>query len=206
MSCVGHHVYSICDSNFPENIFNLYTTAPGNTDTCRLPITDPSKLKDNSGLVSADWLGEVDEAVERGAVKKADTLEELADMLLLDRDVVLGAVEKWNAVCERGIDDEMSTPYDPSWLIPVADPPFYAAIVGGQLGKTMCGLRVDETLQVMKPDGKLISGLYANFFTAGGIAGEGDYGGFWNPSMFGGQSASWFSGYIAAKELLKKEI
>ncbi|MGI6106004.1 MAG: FAD-dependent oxidoreductase [Raoultibacter sp.] len=205
MSCIGHHVYSICDSNFPENIFKLYTTAPGNTDSCRIPIADPTKLKENGGLVSADWLGEVDDAVERGAVKKADTLDELAEMLLLDPDVLKKAVEKWNAVCARGVDDELAVPYHESWLNPVADPPFYAAIVGGQLGKTQCGLRVDEKLQVLTPEDKTIPGLWANFFVVGGISGEGDYGGFWNPSMFGGQSASWFSGYIAAKELLAQE-
>ena len=44
------------------------------TDRNRIPITDPSTLIDTKGLVSADWLAEVDEAVERGAVKKADTI------------------------------------------------------------------------------------------------------------------------------------
>lgn len=204
MACVGHRVYSICDSNFSENIFKLNTTYEGCTDYCRKPITDPDKLIENS-LVSADWLSEVDEAVERGAVKKADSIEELADMLLLDRDVLVNAVEKWNAVCERGVDDELAVPYDVTWLNPVKDPPFYAAIVGGQLGKTMCGIRVDEHLQAMTEEGTVIPGLYAAGTTAGGIAGEGDYGGFWSSSMFGGMGLSWITGYIAAKELLIKE-
>jgi len=206
MSAIGGHVYSICDSNFPENIYKNYTTAPGNTDVCRLPVDDQNKIDPKAAaLYSADWLGEVDEAVARGAVKKADTIEELADMLLLDRDIVVKAVENWNSICAKGVDDELAYPYDESWLHPVADPPFYAAIVGGQLGKTMCGLRVGENLQVLDPDGKTIPGLFANFSTAGGFSGEGDYAGFWNPTIWGGNAASWISGYIAAKELLKKE-
>ena len=172
------------------------------TDRNRIPITDPSTLIDTKGLVSADWLAEVDEAVERGAVKKADTIEELADMLLLDRDVLVRAVKEYNELCEKGVDDEMSTPYDPSWLHPVVKPPFYGAIIGSQMAKTMCGLRTDEHLQVMREDGSLIEGLYANATTAGGLSGEANYGCFWNSTVFGGVGTSWITGWIAAKSLL----
>lgn len=203
MSRVGHHVYSICDSKFPELVFAM-KGATG-ADTSRIPITqdEAGLILDNGGLVSADWLAEVDEAVERGAVKKADSIEELADLLLLDRDVLASAVENWNALCRRGVDDELATPYDPSWLNPLENPPFYAAILGGQMGKTGCGLRVDPGLRVRKSGGGCIPGLYANFTTAGGIAGECDYGGFWNPSLFGGNGLSWISGYVAAKTVLE---
>ncbi|NTU90017.1 MAG: FAD-binding protein [Actinobacteria bacterium] len=208
MSRVGHRVYSICDSNFPESIWKLRPSIVQELggDTCRKPITEDEAdmLVDTSGLVSTDWLGEVDEAVERGAVKKADTLEELADMLLLDREVLKTAVENWNALCAKGVDDELATPYDPTWLIPVQDPPYYAAIIGGSIGKTMVGLRVYPDLNVMKPDGSPIPGLYANFTTAGGLAGECDYGGFWNSSPFAGNAMSWISGYVAAKTVLEK--
>ena len=116
MSAVGHHVYSICDSDFPTTVFEKNVLTDEGTDRNRIPITDPSTLIDTKGLVSADWLAEVDEAVERGAVKKADTIEELADMLLLDRDVLVRAVKEYNELCEKGVDDEMSTPYDPCLL------------------------------------------------------------------------------------------
>ncbi len=204
MSRIGGHVYSICDSNFPETIYEQKPSIVQEVggDTCRVPVSDPDKLIDTGGLVTADWLGEVDDAVARGAVKKADSIEELADMLLLDRAIVVNAVKNWNKMCERGVDDELATPYDPTWLIPVQDPPYYAAIIGGQMGKTMCGLRVDENLQVMKADGTLIPGLYANFTTAGGLTGECDYGGFWNSSPFAGNAMSWVSGYAAAKTIL----
>ena len=202
MSAVGHHVYSICDSDFPTTVFEKNVLTDEGTDRNRIPITDPSTLIDTKGLVSADWLAEVDEAVERGAVKKADTIEELADMLLLDRDVLVRAVKEYNELCEKGVDDEMSTPYDPSWLHPVVKPPFYGAIIGSQMAKTMCGLRTDEHLQVMREDGSLIEGLYANATTAGGLSGEANYGCFWNSTVFGGVGTSWITGWIAAKSLL----
>ena len=202
MSAVGHHVYSICDSNFPTTVFEKNVLTDEGTDRNRIPITDASTLIDTKGLVSADWLAEVDEAVERGAVKKADTIEELADMLLLDRDVLVRAVKEYNELCAKGVDEEMSTPYDPTWLHPVQDPPFYGAIVGSQMAKTMCGLRTDERLQVMREDGTLIDGLYANATTAGGLSGEANYGCFWNSTVFGGVGTSWITGWIAAKSLL----
>ena len=82
------------------------------------------------------------------------------------------------------------------------DPPFYGAIVGSQMAKTMCGLRTDERLQVMREDGTLIDGLYANATTAGGLSGEANYGCFWNSTVFGGVGTSWITGWIAAKSLL----
>ena len=204
-SAVGHVVYSICDSNFPTTIFEKNVLLPEQSDRNRIPLTDPDVLLDTGGLVSADWLSEVDDAVERGAVKKADTIEELAEMLTLDPDVLVKAVKEYNELCEKGVDDEMSVPYDPSWLHPVLEPPFYGAIVGGQMAKTMCGLRTDENLQVMKEDGSLIPGLYANATTAGGLSGEANYGCFWNSTVFGGVGTSWITGYIAAKCLMENE-
>ncbi|MEE0594850.1 MAG: FAD-binding protein, partial [Eggerthella lenta] len=78
----------------------------------------------------------------------------------------------------------------------------YGAIIGSQMAKTMCGLRTDEHLQVMREDGSLIEGLYANATTAGGLSGEANYGCFWNSTVFGGVGTSWITGWIAAKSLL----
>ena len=205
MSAVGHHVYNICDSKFPEEIFKKNTTPEATHDKCRIPLTDPSVLVDNAGLVSADWLSEVDDAVARGAVKKADTLDELAEMLLLDPDVVKDAVERYNELCAKGEDDELAFPYDPSWLSPLDTPPYYAAIIGGQIGKTLCGLRVNGDFQVIDEKGAAIPGLYAGYSTAGGFIGDGTAGGFWNGTMYGGVGSSLVTGYIAAKKLAELE-
>ena len=204
MSAIGGHAYSFFDSNFPEYVYKCERQIVGG-DTGRLyPIDESQKelLPESVGsLVSTDWIGEVNKAVERGAVKKADTIEELAGMLRLDPAILQSAVDNWNRICAQGVDDEMPIPYDESWLNPVAVPPYYAAIVGGQIGKTLCGLRVDPQLRVIDPEAKAIKGLYANYTTAGGIDGEHGHG-LWNPSMFAGNALSWVSGYVAAKTLL----
>ena len=207
MSAVGHHVYNICDAKFPEEIFKKSVTPDSVKDKCRIPLADPDRLPENKGLVSADWIGEVEAAVERGAVKKADTIEELAEMLLLDPAVVKRAVEDYNALCALGFDDELAFPYDPSWLSPIDTPPYYAAIVGGQIGKTLCGLRVNDLLQVADENGRTIPGLYAGFSTMGGMDGEGNYGCLAGNggTYFGGVGSSLITGYIAAKKLIEHE-
>ena len=201
MSTVGHRVYSVFDDNFRDNVFKMkLMPETGGGDTSRTPLTKDAPIVEN-GFTDGDWLAEVEQAIERGAIKKADTIAELAEMLTLDPDVLQKAVDDWNRICEAGVDDEMAVPYDPSWLNALKTPPYYGAILGGQMAKTLCGLRVNGDLQVLDADGTPIKGLYANFTTAGGICGDCDHGGAWNPSMLGGIGLTFASGYVAAKSV-----
>ena len=117
--------------------------------------------------------------------------------------MVVAAVDRWNKTCASGVDKDLIVPYIRPWLIPVKKAPYYSAVMSTQMGKTCCGLRVDERMQVIDTDGKVIPGLYANFTTAGGAAGESSFCSQWNPSILGGQALSWVSGYLACKSLLK---
>lgn len=203
MSQPGGRVYSICDSNFEQNIKKH---VPSNffVDSSRIPI-EPEMPILNDSLCSNDWRVDFEAAVERGAVKKADTLEELAVMLTLKPEVLKAAVENWNRICEAGIDDELVPPYDPSWLDAIKTPPYYGAILGGQMAKSGVGLRVNEKLQVVRNDKTPIEGLYANFWTAGGIIGEASYGGFWNGALHGGVGTSLVSGFRVAQSILGED-
>jgi len=203
MSTVGHRAICIFDADYPTNVFKLQTSKLP-IDKSRIPITKGSPLVKNS-LVSDDWEAEVQQAIERGAIKKADTLEELADKLKLSRDTVVAAVNRWNATCEKGVDEELAIPYVAEWLIPIKKAPYYGATMSSQVGKALCGLRTDENLQVMKPDGSLIPGLYANWSTAGGFTGESTYSSQLNGALFGGIATTFISGYLAAKSLLAAE-
>lgn len=199
MSQPGGKVYSICDASFAENVFSHVQSAFA-VDESRVPLTEDKNLPEGH-ICTADWRAEFDAAVERGAVKKADTLEELADMLGLDPQAVTDAVSNFNDICAKGTDDQLVPPYDPSWLNPVAEPPFYGAIVGGQMAKTGCGLRVNPQLQVVREDGRPIPGLYANVWTAGGTIGQGNNGGVWNGNLHGGVAASFVSGWLLSQTL-----
>ena len=201
-SRMGRRVYPIFDADYPTNVFKICKTLF--SDQSRVPIgKEGPPLLDTGGLVSNDWQAEVQQAIERGAILKADTIGELGEKLGLDPTVVVAAVDRWNKTCASGVDKDLIVPYIRPWLIPVKKAPYYSAVMSTQMGKTCCGLRVDERMQVIDTDGKVIPGLYANFTTAGGAAGESSFCSQWNPSILGGQALSWVSGYLACKSLLK---
>ena len=202
MACVGHHAYVVFDDDYPTNVFKLAESGQYIGDESRIPITPSDNMIEND-LVTDDWQAEVEEVIERGAIQKADTIEELADMAGLDREVLVNAVNRWNEICEQGVDTDLSIPYPEEWLIPIKKPPYYCAQTGGAIGKTLCGLRVDENLQVVNEDGNRIPGLYAGFHTAGGLAGESSFGGQWgNGAISGGAATSWIGGYLACRSLM----
>jgi predicted oxidoreductase len=61
-------------------------------------------------------------------------------------------------------------------------------------------------MQVINDEGDPIPGLYAGWYTAGGIGGENNYGGqFGNPTLHGGVAISGVGGYMAIKAILKEE-
>ena len=65
--------------------------------------------------------------------KRADTLEELAEMLDVDKDEFLKSVERYNKMCEQGEDTDFYK--ESHFLYPVKEGPFTACMVApGLLG------------------------------------------------------------------------
>ena len=106
-------------------------------------------------------------------VREYATLEELAEGEGLDKDVFMSEIERYNSMCEQGVDEDFHRcegPFDNPVnglygsfleLTPVSTAPFYAATLGrGSLG-TSGGLVVDENARVLR-DGEPIEGLYAS--------------------------------------------
>lgn len=84
-------------------------------------------------LCHLDWRDDVADALERGDIKKADTLEELAEMLGLDPEIFTKSVEDWNATCAKGSDEDSVWPYKSEWLIPIEKAPYYGARISGYM-------------------------------------------------------------------------
>lgn len=208
LSAVGHRGIRIFDSKYEEslqtfwNVYSQYHAYDGN----RTPIPNPldtRKTKKTGLFNDEDWKAEFGEFVERGAISRCDTLEELEDALSLRRGIITNAVAHWNELCAQGHDDnELPVPYRDEYMIAVDTPPYYAAKVSSRLAKTCCGVRVDPNNQVMREDGSLIENLYACFTTAGGLAGENMVSGWGNYTISGSQAGSWVSGYNAARAIL----
>ncbi|MCL2543180.1 MAG: 3-oxosteroid 1-dehydrogenase [Nocardioidaceae bacterium] len=111
---------------------------------------------------------------KEGVVKRADTLEALAEKIGVPADSLAATVERFNGFARRGIDEDFhrgESAYDKYYSDPTVEPncslapiekgPFYAVtIVPGDLG-TKGGLVTDERARVLREDGSVIPGLYA---------------------------------------------
>ena len=204
MSPIGHRTYAIFDSNYKKSL-EVFEERTMGLDQSRVPLRPDGKTVDNV-YCTTDWEGDFQQAVDRGAIQKADTIEELATMLGLESDKVIAAVNRWNELCAKGEDTDLPIPYFPEWMIPIDSPPYYGAANGGSICKTTCGLRVNKHMQVLNPEGTPISGLYAGYYTAGGISGENSFGGqAFGPTIFGGVAISGVGGWMAIHGLLNSE-
>ncbi|MFE6489398.1 FAD-binding protein, partial [Streptomyces sp. NPDC057757] len=135
------------------------------------------------------------------ALKRADTLEELARLIDVPFEALDRTVEEFNGYAPTGTDEKFhrgETPWDRMFhhivpfpadprqnftarsvpgfpnplLLPIDTPPFYAAtIVPSDIG-TKGGLRIDEHARVLRPDGRPIAGLYATGNTAAPMSGR----------------------------------
>lgn len=194
-SRIDHRAYCIFDGHFEDYMWNICN--PPNEE--RRPTQTTDNIREQN-LFNTDWRVQMQEALDDGRMKKADTLDDLADQLGLRREVLKRSVDEWNKCCETGVDTGVIYPLTPRFLNPIVDPPFYGAKIGPRIGKTHCGVRVDDHLRAVNSDGDPIPGLYCGFTTAGGICGESTYGcSLINSSLLGGNGLSWGTGYFAAK-------
>ena len=111
-------------------------------------------------------------------------------------------MDHWNENCAKGEDDLCPVPFPASSLRPIETAPFCCVRFGGQVAKTLAGLRVNDKVQVMDTERKPIPGLYAGWTTAGGLCGENMFIGQWgNCSMFGSAAMNGVGGWLCARSI-----
>lgn len=115
-------------------------------------------------------LDELEADMAAGRAWKADSLEELAEQMGIDKETFLDTVEKYNAVCEAGYDNEFFKA--PEFLKPVVKAPFYGILTAPDYPTTCGGIRVNENLQVLNKEFDPIPGLFATGNDASGLYGD----------------------------------
>lgn len=194
---VNNRSYVFFDGNYEESIKNF------NEHYCRAFFTpDMDKVDEFVPEHYRDWHNGVDDAIESGVIASADTIEGLAEKLDLDPSVLKTSIDNWNATCAKG-EDDFEVPYDPEWLIPIVEPPFYGAEVGGILFRTNTGLAINTKMQVLKEDQTPIPGLYAGWFTASGAFADGNVSSIAYAAE--GISLSYTGGYMCANSVMEEE-
>jgi succinate dehydrogenase/fumarate reductase flavoprotein subunit len=114
------------------------------------------------------WSADNSVEIERGWLRRADTLGELAGLLGIPADALADTVAEFNTSADTGSPD--STGRTPDRIRPITVPPFYGAPVYPTLVNTQGGPRRDPTAAILRPDGAAIQGLF----------GAGELGSIWN--------------------------
>ncbi len=122
------------------------------------------------------WSGFNDEAVaieewegyiDKGLAWKADTLEELADKMGVDKENFLDSVKRYNSFVEEG--EDLDYHKDPVLMSAYSQPPFYGLKVGASLLVVVGGLKVDLDSRVLTAEGVAIPNLFAVGNCQGGL-------------------------------------
>ena len=119
------------------------------------------------------WGDKVDELVEDGIVFKADTIEELAEQLDIDPEVLKATHETFNSYTESGVDAD----YGRTLFGDPVVAPFFASARVPTVHHTMGGLQINMQNEVLNSEGNPIKGLLAAGEVTGGIHGANRLGG-----------------------------
>jgi succinate dehydrogenase/fumarate reductase flavoprotein subunit len=149
----------------------LLASSPG--QPCFLICDDASMAKYGLGMVRPRRIN-LRQALAEGYVRRADTLDALAQAIGVPAAALAHTVARHNGFARTGVDEDFGKGSDayqqnvgdpqqrPNPCIGLVDkPPFYAlAIYASDLG-TSCGLVTNEFAQVLRADASPICGLYA---------------------------------------------
>ena len=150
---------SIFDSNWKEDVLAFHTIG------CSRVIVDPQKYPHNMPMKFMEKLHA--DLLKEGYMQQADTVEELAQKLMIPEDSLKSTIERYNQMCEKGNDDDFGK--QSSRMRPIIKPPFLGITVGGLLLCTMDGLRINTDMQVLNKEMKPIEGLFAIGNDSGGF-------------------------------------
>ncbi len=200
MTPPGHRSYIVFDANYEDHLAGFAQ------EHCRKLLTPDLEQIEKVPEHYRDWHHGVQDAIDADVLKRRDSLEELERDLGLAEGVLTEAVAQWNDACERGEDDFLY-PMPAEWLHPIVEPPFYGCRIGGNLYGTKAGLLINDQMQVVGTDGRVIPGLYAGWHTAGGACGENSYIG--DPilgSLMGDVGLAFCGGYLCGTFAVENEI
>jgi fumarate reductase flavoprotein subunit len=109
---------------------------------------------------------------DSGYFLSADSLEELADLMDVDKETFLATMEAYQTAGETGEDKE----FNRDITDPIDTPKYYAALVTPSMQSTYGGITVDIDGRVIDTNDQVIPGLYAAGATSGHSACAGSVG------------------------------
>lgn len=151
-----------------DRLRSLSTYLPRNPNRPNLPgwavFDDAARLAGPlNGLLGTPnayvWSADSSVEIAAGWVLAADSPEELASAMGVDRWELTSTLERYNAFCARGSDSDFGR--DAETLVPLDLTRLYAVPVRPGVAGTTGGPRHDARARVLRSDGSAIGGLYA---------------------------------------------
>lgn len=140
-------------------------------------IGDPVVILGDSYAVKKQvFPSALEKGMHAGAIKKFDSLEDLAKNYGMPVSVFMEEIARWNAFVEKKKDADLDCMIFPD-AKPTAAPPFYAARLWPKVHYCMGGLVADANCRVTSFDFKPIPGLFAAGEVVGGVHGAVRLGG-----------------------------
>jgi fumarate reductase flavoprotein subunit len=142
-------------------------------------------------------LSAIEKYIGQGIITQADTPEELAEAIGVDKDQLKATLEQYAKYQAEGKDTEFGRE---SMEVPLSTPPYYAGLSAPAVHHTMGGVKIDTSTQVLKEDGSIIPGLFAAGEVVGGVHGANRLGGnaVTDIVVFGRLAGSAAYDYVAA--------
>ncbi len=98
---------------------------------------------------------------------EADSIDELADKIGVNKENLKATVERYNELCAKGVDEDFGK--NPTTLLPLDEAPFYAIEESGSCLTSVSGLKINKNSQVLDNAGAVIPNLYALGNTSGSM-------------------------------------
>jgi len=137
-----------------------------------------------------DWSNDNLKEVELGLLHKAETVAELARKMRVDETVLSATLDRWNAQCARGEDEDFGR--SAGTMTPVKTPPFYFGEIWPVVSNTQGGPVHDTRQRIVNPYGEPIPRLFE----------AGELGSIWGHLYLSGGNLSecFITGRIAGRE------
>lgn len=185
---VGAEIYDAPDA---QTVFCSFTSGVGINEEAGLIVNSDGKRvvnedtyqyhvamaleqnKGNRGYYIADANDPnptVQYALTLESTPKADSIEELAELIGVDKTALSETVNRYNELCAAGKDEDFGKPAEK--MIAVEGPQYAAIVLKPAVTVTYGGLVTDTTSHVLDTEGKTIPGLFA----AGEVAFTGLFG------------------------------
>ena len=135
------------------------------TDGIAYLITNEKIKEENAALVKY---------IDSGYTVEGSTIEDLAEELAMDKEVLKATLVRYGELVEKGVDEDFERENLTEGL---EEGPYYALKVTPGIHHTMGGVKIDTDTHVIDKEGNVIKGLYAAGEVVGGVHGANRIGG-----------------------------